>query len=132
MSVENLIKKAVDRNIIVYDTEAKQGELTKRLIALMKTIMRRNSKSGRARMTTIYISSSVALPAECMHFRYDSNKTRILGVNIKRVDGMEKMIEKLNGTLVVKSSHIGDNPHNDTNCVLGVGSGNNVVLLGSF
>ena len=37
-----LLSAGVDRNIIVYDSDAAAGQFTKRLVSLMKTVMRRN------------------------------------------------------------------------------------------
>ena len=56
-----LLAAGVDRNILVYDADAAQGQFTKRLVSLMKTVMRRNGggNSGslnRGRLTDIYLS----------------------------------------------------------------------------
>jgi len=56
-----LLAAGVDRNILVYDADAAQGQFTKRLISLMKTVMRRNAggNSGslnRGRLTDVYLS----------------------------------------------------------------------------
>ena len=56
-----LLAAGVDRNILVYDTDAAQGQFTKRIVSLMKTVMRRNGggNSGslnRGRLTDIYLS----------------------------------------------------------------------------
>lgn len=56
-----LLAAGVDRNILVYDADAAQGQFTKRLISLMKTVMRRNGggNSGslnRGRLTDVYLS----------------------------------------------------------------------------
>lgn len=56
-----LISAAVDRNIIVLDSDASAGQFTKRLISLMKTVMRRNgggnttSQTG-GKLTDVYLS----------------------------------------------------------------------------
>ena len=56
-----LLAAGVDRNILVYDADAAQGQFTKRIVSLMKTVMRRNGggNSGslnRGRLTDIYLS----------------------------------------------------------------------------
>lgn len=56
-----ILAAGLDRNIIVYDSAASTGQLTKRLIPLMKTIMRRNgggnsSSMNRARLTDLFVS----------------------------------------------------------------------------
>ena len=56
-----LLAAAVDRNILVYDSDAAAGQFTKRLVSLMKTVMRRNgggntASINRGRLTDIYLS----------------------------------------------------------------------------
>jgi len=56
-----LLAAGVDRNILVYDADAAQGQFTKRLISLMKTVMRRNAGGNtgslnRGRLTDTYLS----------------------------------------------------------------------------
>ena len=56
-----LLAAGVDRNILVYDADAAQGQFTKRIVSLMKSVMRRNGggNSGslnRGRLTDIYLS----------------------------------------------------------------------------
>lgn len=56
-----MLSAAVDRNILVYDADASQGQFTKRLISLMKTVMRRNAGGNtasvkRGRLTDVYLS----------------------------------------------------------------------------
>ena len=56
-----LLAAGVDRNILVYDADAAQGQFTKRIVSLMKTVMRRNGggNSGslnRGLLTAIYLS----------------------------------------------------------------------------
>jgi hypothetical protein len=56
-----LLASAVDRNIVVYDSDAAAGQFTKRLVSLMKTIMRRNgggnsTSNNRAVLTDLYLS----------------------------------------------------------------------------
>ena len=55
-----LLAAAVDRNILVYDSDAAAGQFTKRLVSLMKTVMRRNgggnSVTAPGRLTDLYLS----------------------------------------------------------------------------
>lgn len=57
-----ILAAAVDRNILVYDADAAAGQLTKRLISLMKTTMKRNgggntaTEDERARLTDCFLS----------------------------------------------------------------------------
>ena len=56
-----LLAAGVDRNILVYDSDAAAGQLTKRQISLMKTVMRRNAGGNsasvnRGRLTDVYLS----------------------------------------------------------------------------
>jgi hypothetical protein len=56
-----LLAAGVDRNIVVYDSDAAAGQFTKRLVSLMKTVMRRNgggnsTSINRGRLTDLYLS----------------------------------------------------------------------------
>ena len=56
-----ILSAAVDRNILVCDSDAAAGQFTKRLVSLMKTVMRRNgggntASINRGRLTDIYLS----------------------------------------------------------------------------
>lgn len=56
-----LLTAAVDRNIMVLDSDASAGQFTKRLVSLAKTVMRRNgggnsTSMNRGRMTDLYVS----------------------------------------------------------------------------
>lgn len=56
-----LLAAAVDRNIVIYDGTAANGQFTKRLISLMKTAMRRNgggnsTSLNRRMLTDVYFS----------------------------------------------------------------------------
>jgi hypothetical protein len=51
----------VDRNIVVYDSDAASGQFTKRLVSLLKTVMRRNgggnsSSNNRGILTDLFVS----------------------------------------------------------------------------
>ena len=56
-----LISAAADRNLLVYDADARGGQFTKRLVSLMKVIMRRNGGGNTAslkqgKLTDLYLS----------------------------------------------------------------------------
>ena len=56
-----LLAAGVDRNIVVYDSDADNGLFTKRLVSLMKTVMRRNgggnsASLNRGMLTDLYVS----------------------------------------------------------------------------
>jgi hypothetical protein len=56
-----IISAGVDRNIIVFDSDAASGQFTKRLVSLAKTVMRRNgggnsTSTNRGRLTDMYLS----------------------------------------------------------------------------
>jgi hypothetical protein len=56
-----LLAAAVDRNILVYDSDASAGQFTKRLVSLSKIVMRRNgggnsSSINRRKLTDLYLS----------------------------------------------------------------------------
>lgn len=56
-----LLGAAVDRNIIVLDSDAASGQFTKRLISLAKVVMRRNgggnsTSQNRGRLTDVFLS----------------------------------------------------------------------------
>jgi hypothetical protein len=56
-----LLAAGVDRNIVVYDSDANASQFTKRLVSLMKTVMRRNgggnsTSANRGLLTDLYVS----------------------------------------------------------------------------
>ena len=56
-----LMAAAVDRNIVVFDSDANANQFTKRLVSLMKTVMRRNgggnsASTNRGILTDLYVS----------------------------------------------------------------------------
>jgi len=56
-----ILAAGVDRNIVVYDSDASAGQFTKRLVSLMKTVMRRNgggnsTSINRGKLTDLYLS----------------------------------------------------------------------------
>jgi hypothetical protein len=56
-----LMAAGVDRNIVVFDSDADSGQFTKRLVSLLKTVMRRNgggnsASTNRGMLTDLYVS----------------------------------------------------------------------------
>ncbi len=56
-----ILSAGVDRNIVVFDSDANAGQFTKRVVSLLKTIMRRNgggnsSSTNRGMLTDLYLS----------------------------------------------------------------------------
>jgi len=56
-----LLAAGTDRNIVVYDSDADDGQFTKRLVSLLKTVMRRNgggnsTSLNRGMLTDLYVS----------------------------------------------------------------------------
>ncbi len=56
-----ILAAGVDRNIVVYDSDAAASQFTKRLVSLMKTVMRRNgggnsASNNRGRLTDLFVS----------------------------------------------------------------------------
>ena len=64
MNVNQVYDVACQRGIITYDIEAENGKLTKRLISLFKTINRRYSPAGSARLVTLCIGEDVEVSQE--------------------------------------------------------------------
>ena len=57
-----LLVAGVDRNVLVYDADAADGQFTKRLISLMKTVMRRNAggNTGSLKRGTYRIAAKIS------------------------------------------------------------------------
>lgn len=56
-----ILAAGVDRNIVIYDSDASAGQFTKRLVSLMKTVMRRNAggnstSTNRGKLTDLFLS----------------------------------------------------------------------------
>ncbi len=100
-----LISAAVDRNIIVLDSDAGAGQFTKRLVSLMQTVMRRNgggnsTSINRGALTDLYISPEAmqdirnwnvdqvdeTTRREIFVSQGEDALNRIFGVNLKAID----------------------------------------------
>ena len=56
-----ILAAGVDRNVVVYDSDANASQFTKRLVSLLKTVMRRNgggnsASNNRGLLTDLYVS----------------------------------------------------------------------------
>jgi hypothetical protein len=99
-----ILGAGVDRNILVYDADASAGQLTKRLISIMKTQMRRsgggNSASlNRRRLTDLYLSPEALedirnwgldqideITRREIYMAADGGITRVFSVNLHDMD----------------------------------------------
>jgi hypothetical protein len=99
-----LLAAAVDRNIVVYDSDASAGQFTKRLVSLMKTVMRRNgggnsTSNNRGMLTDLYVSPEAMedirnwnvdqvdeITRREIYTAADGTLNRIFGVNLHDLD----------------------------------------------
>lgn len=113
---QTILAAAVDRNIIVYDQNASQGQFTPTLVTLMKTFMRRNgggnsATMNRSKLTDLYVSPeamddirswNLELVADNVrsniYYSADDGTelVRILGVNIHDLDELGESQEYQN------------------------------------
>jgi hypothetical protein len=119
-----LLAAAVDRNIVVYDSDANANQFTKRLVSLMKTVMRRNgggnsASTNRGILTDLYVSPEAMedirnwgidivdeITRREIYTAADGTLNRIFGINLHDRDelgvGQEYQLfysNTLNGTL---------------------------------
>ena len=99
-----LLAAAVDRNIVVYDSDAGSGQFTKRLVSLMKTVMRRNgggnsASNNRGMLTDLYVSPEAMedirnwgvdqvdeVTRREIYVAADGTLNRVFGVNLHDLD----------------------------------------------
>jgi hypothetical protein len=99
-----LFAAGVDRNIVVFDSDADAGQFTKRLVSLMKTVMRRNgggnsSSNNRGVLTDLYVSPEAMedlrnwnvdqvdeITRREIYTAADGSINRIFGVNLHDLD----------------------------------------------
>lgn len=130
-----LLAAGVDRNIVVYDSDANNGQFTKRLVSLMKTVMRRNgggnsASNNRGILTDLYVSPEAMedirnwgidqvdeITRREIYTAADGTLNRVFGVNLHDLDELGEGQEYqqfynnvLNGTL----------PSGDTEVVVGL------------
>jgi hypothetical protein len=130
-----LLAAGVDRNIVVYDSDAGAGQFTKRLVSLMKTVMRRNgggnsASNNRGILTDLYVSPEAMedirnwgidqvdeITRREIYTAADGTLNRVFGVNLHDLDELGEGQEYqefynnvLSGTL----------PGSDTELVVGL------------
>jgi hypothetical protein len=99
-----LMAAGVDRNIVVYDSDANASQFTKRLVSLMKTVMRRNgggnsASNNRGMLTDLYVSPEAMedirnwgieqvdeTTRREIYTAADGNINRIFGINLHDLD----------------------------------------------
>jgi hypothetical protein len=119
-----LLAAGVDRNIVVYDSDANSGLFTKRLVSLMKTVMRRNgggnsASNNRGMLTDLYVSPESMedirswgidqideVTRREIYLAADGSVNRVFGINLHDLDelgeGQQYQLfysNVLNGTL---------------------------------
>ena len=126
-----LLAAGVDRNIVVYDSDAANNQFTKRLVSLLKTVMRRNgggnsASNNRAKLTDLYVSPEAMedirnwgidqideITRREIYTAADGTLNRVFGVNLHDLDelgvGQEYQLfysDVLLGTLPAGDSEI--------------------------
>ena len=113
-----LLASAVDRNIVVVDSDANPGQFTKRLVSLGKTVVRRNgggntTSINRGKLTDLFVSPEAIedirnwnvdqvdeFTRRDIFLSEDGVLTRIFGVNLHDIDelgeGQEYQLYALN------------------------------------
>ena len=99
-----LLAAGVDRNIVVYDSDAASNQFTKRLVSLMKTVMRRNgggnsASNNRGMLTDLYVSPEAMedirnwgldqvdeITRREIYTAADGTLNRVFGVNLHDLD----------------------------------------------
>ena len=137
-----LLAAGVDRNIVVYDSDANAGQFSKRLVSLMKTVMRRNgggnsASNNRGALTDLYVSPEAMedirnwgvdqvdeVTRREIYTAADGSVNRIFGVNLHDLDelgeGQEYQLffaNQLSGNLATSG---GGHAANDVELVVGL------------
>lgn len=99
-----ILAAAVDRNIVVFDDDAANGQFSKRLVSLMKTVMRRNgggnsTSNNRGALTDLYVSPEAMedirnwgvdqvdeVTRREIYTAADGSVNRVFGVNLHDLD----------------------------------------------
>ena len=99
-----LLAAGVDRNIVVYDSDASASQFTKRLVSLMKTVMRRNgggnsTSANRGMLTDLFVSPEAMedirnwgidqideITRREIYTAADGSLNRVFGVNLHDLD----------------------------------------------
>ena len=134
-----ILAAGVDRNIVVYDSDAAPSQFTKRLVSLMKTVMRRNgggnsASNNRGLLTDLYVSPEAMedirnwgidqvdeITRREIYTAADGTLNRVFSVNLHDLDelgvGQQYQLfyeNTLNGTLPTGGTG------NDTEMVVGL------------
>jgi hypothetical protein len=130
-----LLAAGVDRNIVVYDSDANASQFTKRLVSLMKTVMRRNgggnsTSNNRGMLTDLYVSPEAMedirnwgvdqvdeVTRREIYTAADGALNRVFGVNLHDLDELGVGQEY---QLFYTSTLSGSLPANDTEVVVGL------------
>ena len=99
-----LLAAGVDRDLVVYDSDANASQFTKRLVSLMKTVMRRNgggnsASNNRGMLTDLYVSPEAMedirnwgvdqldeVTRREIYTAADGTVNRVFGVNLHSLD----------------------------------------------
>ncbi len=99
-----LLAAGVDRNIVVFDSDASASQFTKRLVSLMKTFMRRNgggnsTSANRGMLTDLFVSPEAMedirnwgidqideITRREIYTAADGSLNRVFGVNLHDLD----------------------------------------------
>ena len=99
-----ILAAGLDRNIVVYDSDAAANQFTKRLVSLMKTVMRRNgggnsASNNRGRLTDLYVSPEAMedirnwgldqvdeITRREIYTAADGTLNRVFGINLHDLD----------------------------------------------
>ena len=99
-----ILAAGVDRNIVVFDDDAANGQFSKRLVSLMKTVMRRNgggnsTSNNRGALTDLYVSPEAMedirnwgvdqideVTRREIYTAADGSLNRVFGVNLHDLD----------------------------------------------
>ncbi len=130
-----LITAAVDRNIVVSDSDAADGQFTKRLVSLLKTVMRRNgggnsTSVNRGKLTDLYVSPEALedirnwnvdqvdeLTRREIFVAEDGTFNRIFGINLHDIDELGEGQEY---QLFYDTELAGTLPGSDVELVVGI------------
>lgn len=99
-----ILAAGVDRNIVVFDDDAANGQFSKRLVSLMKTVMRRNgggnsTSTNRGLLTDLYVSPEAMedirnwgidqvdeITRREIYTAADGSVNRVFGINLHDLD----------------------------------------------
>lgn len=130
-----ILAAGVDRNIVVFDSDAAPNQFTKRLVSLMKTVMRRNgggnsASNNRGRLTDLYVSPEAMedirnwgldqvdeVTRREIYTAADGAVNRVFGINLHDLDelGVGQQYQSFFGTTLN-----GQMDSNDSEIVVGL------------